>query len=97
MTKIKIKYIIFCILVITLTLVFWYYVSCFCAVYKNTQKALIKDTFITFGITLIYPFIISFIPALFRTIALENDTVLGPSSLIIICLYQVSQIIVFIL
>ena len=35
MTRIKIKYIIFCILVVILTVIFWYYVACFCAVFIN--------------------------------------------------------------
>ena len=36
----KIKFLLFFILII-----FWYYLSCFCAVYKNTQMHLLKDTF----------------------------------------------------
>ena len=39
----KIKFIFFFIVNIILILLFWYYLGCFCAVYKNTQYHLIKD------------------------------------------------------
>ena len=51
-----IKFLIFFIISIILTIIFWYFVSCFCAVYKNTQIILIKDTLISFGISMLYPF-----------------------------------------
>ena len=97
MTRIKIKYIIFCILVVSLTVIFWYYVACFCAVFINTQIALLKDAFITFVITLIYPFLITLIPAFMRIISLGDSTLLGPSNLIIIALYYISQFIILLL
>ena len=40
---IKIKFISFFIINYLLLLLFWYYISCFCAVYKNTQIYLTKD------------------------------------------------------
>ena len=97
MITIKIKYIVFCILVIILTFVFWYYVACFCAVYKNTQIALIKDALITFAITLVYPFVVGLIPALMRVISLKDAAITGPSSLIVIILYYIAQSIVLLL
>ena len=51
---------------------FWYYLSSFCAVYKNTQIYLIKDTFISFCLSLVYPFFINLIPGIFRIIALKK-------------------------
>ena len=44
----KIKFIFFFIVNFILILLFWYYLGCFCAVYKNTQFHLIKDTLISF-------------------------------------------------
>ena len=50
---------------------FWYFVSCFCAVYKNTQKHLIKDTLLSFGLSMLYPFGLNFLPGIFRIPALR--------------------------
>ena len=53
-------------------LFFWYYISCFCAVYKNTQIILIKDTLISFMISMVYPFGINLFPGIFRISALRS-------------------------
>ena len=55
-----------------LLLFFWYYLSCFCSVYKNTQIHLIKDTLISFGTSMIYPFAIYIFPGIFRFISLKG-------------------------
>jgi len=44
----------------------WYYLSVFGAIYKNTQIHLIKDTLISFGLSLLYPFGIYLLPVIFR-------------------------------
>ena len=44
----------------------------FCAVYVNTQIHLIKDTLISFSLSLVYPFLIYLIPGLCRIPALSN-------------------------
>ena len=46
--KLKIKFVFYFILSFLLLLFFWYYVSIFDAVYRNTQYHLIKDTIIGF-------------------------------------------------
>ena len=46
--------------------IFWYYISCFCVIYKNTQIYVIKDTSITFILSLLYPFGLCLIPGIFR-------------------------------
>ena len=51
----------------------WYYISLFCAVYVNTQWHLLTDTFTSFGLSLIYPFILSIIPGFLRIPALKSD------------------------
>ena len=70
--KLKSKFILFFILAFVFLLFFWYYLSMFCVVYKKTQIHLIKDTLISFGLSLIYPFVICLIPGLFRIPALGN-------------------------
>ena len=56
-----------------LLLFFWYYLSCFSAIYKNTQLHLIKDTAISFGLSMIYPFGIYLLPGIVRIPALKNN------------------------
>ena len=68
---IRIKLTLFFIISLILMLFCWYFISCFCAVYKNTQIILIKDTGVSFGASLVYPFVLSFIPGLFRITALR--------------------------
>ena len=45
---------------------FWYFVSAFCIIYKNTQWIIIKDTLMSFAFGFIYPFIYCLIPTIFR-------------------------------
>ena len=52
-------------------LLFWYYISCFCVVYKNTQLQLIKDILIGFALCLIYPLGLYLIPGIFRIPSLK--------------------------
>jgi hypothetical protein len=68
----KIKISIFFILSFLLMLFFWYFISCFCAVYNNTQKILIIDTLISFGLSMIYPIGLNLIPGFFRIPALKD-------------------------
>ena len=82
--NINIKFLCFFIFSFIFLICFWYYLSCFCAVYKNTQIYLIKNTLISYAISLIYPFIIYFIPGFFRINAFKSPG---------IYLYKISQII----
>ena len=63
---IKIKNILFFVLNFLFLMLFWYYVSCFCVIYKNTQVHLIKDTLFSFGLSLLYPIGLCLIPGIFR-------------------------------
>ena len=65
------KFILFFIISLSFLLLFWYYVSCFCAVYKHTQIHLIKDSIISFGLSLLYPIFIYIFPGIFRIPALR--------------------------
>ena len=68
-----IKYIIFYILGFLFLILFWYYLSSFCAVYQNSQIFLFLNTFVSFCISLIYPFFINIFPGFFRIYSLKNQ------------------------
>jgi hypothetical protein len=70
--KLKLKLIIFIVLSSLLMLFFWYFISCFCAAYKNTQTILIEDTFLSFGLSMLYPIGLNLIPGIFRIVALRD-------------------------
>ena len=69
---IKRKFIFFFIISYILLILFWYYLACFCAVYKNTQIQLIKNTFISFNSSFLYYFGLYLLPGVFRIIALKD-------------------------
>ena len=71
-TIIKIKAFLFFAVSIALLVAFWFYLGCFCAVYRNTQIHLIKDTLISFGTSMIYPFAIYIFPGIFRIPSLKK-------------------------
>ena len=67
-----IKFILFFILSNFFLVFFWYFITCFCAVYVNTQAILFKDTIISFGLSMVYPFALNLLPGLFRIPALRD-------------------------
>ena len=81
----KIKFAVFFVLNMILLSLFWYYLTCFNAIYQNTKIYLIKNTLISFGISLIYPFILNIIPAILLNLSLKK----GNKE----CLYNTSKII----
>ena len=68
-----IKFAIFYIFGVLLFSFFWYFISCFCGVYINTQIILIKDTFLTFALSMIYPLGLNLVPGFFRILALRAE------------------------
>ena len=56
-----------------LLVAFWYYVTCFNALYENTQIDLIINSVISFALSCIYPFVINIIPACFRMDSLRDN------------------------
>jgi hypothetical protein len=82
-----IKFIFYYILTFLFLFFFWYYISCFGAVYRNTQMYLLKDTLISFGLSLLYPFGINLLPGVFRIISLKSPKRDS------ICLYKLSKLI----
>ena len=55
---------------------FWYYLSCFGAIYKNTQLYVLKDTLISFSISMIYPFFIYLFAGCIRIPILKNPSII---------------------
>ena len=72
MKTLHIKFIIFFIISFLFLDFFWYYTTCFCAVYKNTQFHLLKDTLISFATSMGTPFALYLVPPIFRIPALKN-------------------------
>ena len=81
----KKKFRLFLLFSLLISILFWYYLGCFCSVYENTQIHLIKNTLISFGLSFLYPFGFYLIPAIFRIISLNKNNEL---------LYKVSKIII---
>ena len=71
---ITIKFIFFYILSFSLLFLYWYYVTCFCGIYRNTQIHLLKDSLFSFITSLITPFGIYLIPGAFRKWALKRKS-----------------------
>ena len=71
-SKLRIKFILYFIISTIFVFLFWYYISMFCAIYKNTQMHLIKDTLVSFAFSLCYPFLVYLLPGFFRIPALSN-------------------------
>ena len=67
----NIKFVLYFILNFTLLIFFWYYLSCFCAVYKNTQIHLISDTLISFATSLLSTLGLCLLPGIFRIRSLK--------------------------
>ena len=86
----RIKFISFFLLSFVIMIFFWYFISCFCAVYVNTQVILIKDTLISFFLSMVYPFGINLIPGIFRIPALRAQKKDKE------CIYKASKIIALI-
>jgi len=80
-----IKFILFFILIFLFLFIFWYYLICFCGIYRNTQIHLIKDTLISFGLSLLYPLLIVLLPGILRISSLRRKK----SE----CMYKISKII----
>ena len=66
------KFIFFYLVSFSFLIIFWFYVGTFCAVYKNTQIYLIKDTVISFSLSILYPVGYYLIPGIFRIPSLRN-------------------------
>ena len=85
--KIKIKFVLFFILSFIFLCFFWYYISCFCAIYKKSQIHLFKDTIISFTLSLLYLFLLNLLPGIFRIPSLRDKNKNKE------CLYKFSKVV----
>ena len=69
----KIKFISFFISSFIVEIFFWYYITCFCGIYINTQDHLIKDSTFSLATSLLIPFGLYLIPGIFRITALRAE------------------------
>ena len=83
----KTKFFLFFISSFIFLIFFWYYISCFCGIYINTQIHLIKDSLLSLILSLLIPFILYLLPGILRIPAIK---VMKPNRII---LYKVSQFI----
>ena len=84
----KRKLIGFYVFTFLLFLFYWYFISAFCAVYQNTQKIFILDSFISIIIQFIDPFFIYGFTTLLRYISLTKCANKNME-----CLYKTSYLI----
>ena len=68
---IKLKLIGFFAFTFLFFIFYWYIITCFCAVYQNTQIIYIKDFLLSFILGLIYPIVLYIFPSLLRIISLR--------------------------
>ena len=68
-----IKYLLFYITSLVFIIIIFYYLSSFCAVYKNTQIFVVKNTLISFLIFLLFPLFLAITPCYLRTFSLKNN------------------------
>ena len=72
LTKLRRKLILYFIIVFSFSLIFWYYVTSFCAVYRNNQKYWFFGCFESFGMDSLVSLIICLFLAIFRFISIKN-------------------------
>jgi hypothetical protein len=69
--RMKKEFIFFIILTFTFELFFWYYLICFCNVYKNTQIDWLKSSLITIFVIEILPFFLVLLIAILRFVGMK--------------------------
>ena len=74
-----------------LFLFFWYFISAFCAVYQNTQTTFLRDSFISFAVSMVDPFFIYGLTSLLRWLALT--IIVCRKNCCGGCLYKISDLI----
>ena len=79
----KIKFTFYFFIIFSFLCAFWYYVTCFCGIYRNTQMHLIKDSLCSFFTSLLTPFAVNVLPGFLRIFALKKKYK---------CVYVLSQL-----
>ena len=86
---IRVKLLIFFLFTFILLILYWYIITVFCGIYRNTQIVFIKDSLLSLSINMIYPFFIYFFTSILRICSLRS------SKKNLKCLYKLSEIIPF--
>ena len=86
-TSVKLKCILFYVLSIFITFFIWIYLACFFTVFKNSQLIVIKNSLISLGATMLFPFAFYMLPAILRIFSLESRETKNR-----LCLYVFSRI-----
>ena len=71
--KLKIKYILYFGMIIIFNLIFFYYITAFCAIYSIIQVHMISDSLISFLLSMSYSIIFSLISAIIRITSLKKE------------------------
>ena len=87
---INIKLIFFFLFTVIFMLLYWYTISAFCSIYKNTQIAFIKDWVFSFLLLILIPFLIYLISSVLRVCAIKKRNCKCSSYI-----YRISEIIQF--
>ena len=72
--NLKLKYKIFFACTIIINVIFWYYITSFCAIYSIIQTHMISDSLISFLLSISYSIILSLVSSLIRVAALKKET-----------------------
>ena len=72
LSLIRCKIAFFFVITFMLMIFLWFYLGCFCAVYKNTQIHLLLDVTASFALSFISPFFIYLLPGIFRLPSLKK-------------------------
>ena len=81
-----IKYILFYIFSFIYLILFWYYLSSFCAIYQNSQIYLIKNAFMSFAIYILFPNFFILLTCAFRMFSLRKKRPVNK------CFFEINKI-----
>lgn len=68
------KYKLFFACAIIINVIFWYYITSFCAIYSIIQTHMISDSLISFLLSISYSILLSLVSSLIRVAALKKET-----------------------
>ena len=72
MNCIQIKITFYFVFTSVMFIFYWYLITCFCSVYRNTQIAFIKDSLLSFLLGFLFPFVTYLFVSFLRTIVLKT-------------------------
>ena len=71
--KLKIKYVFYWGIIIFFNIIFFYYITAFCAIYSIIQTHMISDSLISFLLSMSYSIILSMISSIIRVFSLKKE------------------------